>query len=481
MKKSFLILMIMLFLNSFGQWNYDESKISKETLEVVEEIIKSPEKRYKMLSATTFKALENEVIHKNESLLYEKLKKVANKEELIELTSHPNENVRSYGFLVLTEDKSVDLLPIVLEHLTDYNEISVYGQNSKKRIYVGDYMISLARLDHNKKQELYISLLEKWSNLIAREDAVKNFKPTENYYTKIKEAVVKKVNPQLLYILASYKKIEDIDLIINELNDDTFINQANIKRKGKRVEKAEHLYNIIKIFPNEKFLLYLEKEMKRMSTVYGDEDDDINMYKSIVIFDNDKSFELLNSIFSLKNRPIKRQKIKSLFILMNDIKYRKPKYIQIYKKLWLEGNQLSEEIYDYLYAHNKIETIKITYQKLQEKEFLSNIDSNVSDKMYKTLFRDSSDLLADLLVEKIKNMDLERFECFSEMIIKMKNPKLVAPLLDRLTEIGMVDDAFIKELIKCLHSYKDDKINKRVREIVVNEGGFDPVYYLNEK
>jgi hypothetical protein len=115
-----LLTIIILFttLISCAQTTFDESSISKQTIKAVKKI---EEVNQLMSSAVGAGGIRPEQWDN-----FEELKKTATKEELIELTNHPNGVVRSYSFWALSHKKDVDLFSIAKEHNMKQQGITIY-------------------------------------------------------------------------------------------------------------------------------------------------------------------------------------------------------------------------------------------------------------------------------------------------------------------------------------------------------------------
>lgn len=185
-----LLTIIILFttLISCAQTTFDESSISKQTIKAVEKI---EEVNQLMSSAVGAGGMRPEQWDN-----FEELKKTATKEELIELTNHPNGVVRSYSFWALSYKKDVDLFSIVKEHINDDEEISTMFGCIISNDKVGDFFIDVLtpeyvdldseKMNSTELTELDSLLIYQPNNLSSRYSAINRAKPTENLYPKIR-------------------------------------------------------------------------------------------------------------------------------------------------------------------------------------------------------------------------------------------------------------------------------------------------------
>jgi hypothetical protein len=206
------ILFLLFTLTSFGQANFDKSKISEETQGIVNDIEKinmvmsgygddQPEQYYNFM----------------------KLKDNATKDEKKELTNHPNPTVRCYAFWALSHDHSVDLFSIVLSHISDSAYVETIFGCLGGGEPVGDFFISLVTpgevdLEVKKLDSTQIAILDSIliftpNSLWAKSTALNRVELTEGVYPKIRELVINNHSQNALVTLARYQKEQDVELI----------------------------------------------------------------------------------------------------------------------------------------------------------------------------------------------------------------------------------------------------------------------------
>lgn len=113
---------------------------------------------------------------------FTELQKVATNGELQELTNHPNGVVRCYSFWALTYDTSVNLLPIIIKHIPDDENVNTMFGCIVSVEKVGDFFISLVTpqfvdLDSKKltpNEFIYLDsvLIYNPNKLYAKENAI---------------------------------------------------------------------------------------------------------------------------------------------------------------------------------------------------------------------------------------------------------------------------------------------------------------------
>jgi hypothetical protein len=155
---------------------------------------------------------------------FSQLQKKATKDELTELTNHPNGVVRCYSFWALTYDSSINLFPIVVRHIMDDANVNTQfgciGSSEK----VGDFFINLVtpnyvdvnskKFDSSQFTIIDSILIYTPNNLYSKQEAISRAKPTEKFYLRARALVIKDKNQEALVTLAKYQREQDIPLIL---------------------------------------------------------------------------------------------------------------------------------------------------------------------------------------------------------------------------------------------------------------------------
>ncbi|MBX7155729.1 MAG: hypothetical protein U0Y96_16355 [Candidatus Kapaibacterium sp.] len=135
MKLSLTLAILIITTKCFGQtYQFDVAKVSEQTKEIVYKI----EKENMLMHIAVGQVGTRPQQYDN----FVDLQKIATKDELQELTNHPNGVVRCYSFWALTKDTSVSLLPIILKHITDDEIISEMSYCVIRKEIVGDFFYS---------------------------------------------------------------------------------------------------------------------------------------------------------------------------------------------------------------------------------------------------------------------------------------------------------------------------------------------------
>jgi len=461
MKNWTTILFLLLTLTTYGQTKFDKSKISKETNEIVKDI---EEVNMVMSSAVGYAGVRPEQYDN-----FMKLKIKATSDELKELTNHPNPTVRSYAFWALSHDHSVDLYPIVLNHINDNEFVKTQFGCIVSGEAVGDFFINLVtpryvdlnakKLDSVQFATLDSNLIYTPNNLSAKSAAINRAEPTENLYPKIRELVVKDNDQTALVTLAKYQKEQDIELILKN------------KQKSKFDEGGFfYTYKAISQFPHHDFLPLLETNLEKTldNTHYSNEWREL--YKAIASYKNDKAKELLLVPFTqVKHNNIRKYHIDFVFGALRE--FNDPIYEDLLWKLWTEENRITPDIFEYLSRKNPDKAFELTKESLNntDKLYGANISlsyddfdasENLTSTMLDLAIKQDREFGLDIIRKNIKEANVHLFPIFADKAAELKDRSFIEPLFDRL-ETEWNAHIFLK-VTEALIEYHDADINQRI-------------------
>jgi len=462
MKINLILLTLLMNLTSIAQDSFDKNKISKQTNKVVKDIAKINEL---MSSAVYYSGMKPKQWDN-----FEELKRKASKEELIELTNHPNGVVRSYAFWALSYNKNIDLFQIVKNHLNDDELINTQFGCIGGQEKVGDFFIQIMtpqyinfeskKLKQEAFWELDSLLIYEPNNLSSRFAAINRAKATEKLYPKIRELVIKEKNPSALVTLAKYQKEQDIEII------------KNFRDKTDKTEGGFYFtYSAIIQFPNPAFLPLLEKNLKNTLDNTHFSTEWRQLYKAITSYKNEKSLELLKIPFTqVQHQNIKKYHIDFVFEAI--LAFQDSRYDELLWQIWEEENQISIDSYKYLLSLNPSRAYELTKKELikdyetQNSDFnpeLNNIkhSDNLHEFLLNIIIANDEELSNKIIGQQIENANVHEFSLFTSKVNKQEI--FIEPLFKRL-ENARNANVYLN-LIETLLSYKDDSINKRILEV----------------
>jgi hypothetical protein len=463
MKKLLTIIIFFTTLISSGQSIYDSKLISNKTKKAVKKIEKVNELMSSAVGAAGMRPKQWDN--------FEELKKSATKEELIELTNHPNGVVRSYSFWALSHKKDIDLFQIVKNHINDSELISTQFGCIGSQEMVGDFFIQIMTpqyvdLDSDKMEskemaELDSLLIYKPNKLSSRYSAIANAEPTDRLYPKIRKLVIKENNQSALVTLAKYQNEQDIELIINnrDVNDED-------KESG-----FYFTYIAMQEFPRPEYLPILESHLKRTLDDTHFSQEWRELYKAIASFKNEKALELLKLPFTeVQHQNIKKYHIDFVFDAI--LEYQNKLYDDLLWRIWEEENQRTLRSYKYLLSLNPSRTYELTKKeliknyKIGKSDFIPNLEKveeseNFYEYLLNVVIANDKELANKMIKEQIENSNVHNLPLFTSKVNRQKI--FIEPLFNRLENAWNAH--IYLDLVKTLIEFDDNSINKRILEV----------------
>lgn len=443
-------LIIMTFtLNCFGQYQFDKTKISKQTVKVIKKI----EKVNELMGSAVYESGVRPRQYDN----FTELQKKATQTELIELTNHPNGVVRCYAFWALSFNSSVDLLPIIIKHINDTTSIDTQFGCLGNTEQVGDFFINIVTpqyVDLNSKKltkteyEYLDSLLVYTPNsLIAKENAISRIKPTEALYVRTRELVIKERNQSALVELAKYKREQDIPLILNN------------KVGNKPDDGFFFTYKAIAEFPHPTLFPFLKKNL--LETL---EDDHFStewreLYKAIASYKNDTAYKILQVPFTeVKHKNIKKYHIEFVFEAVQ--MFYSPIYEPLLWQMWENDKEINLEAFNLLYKKNPERAFLLIKKTIQNTDSYS---ADLLNVMLDTILVRDRFFAIELINKNIRDVNVHQFSIFADKTLKVKDTSFVTSLFDRLEKEWNAH--IYLEATKVLIALNDKDINRRIIEV----------------
>ena len=461
MKNRITILLLLSTLCVYGQAPFDQSNISKATNKAVKKI----EQVNMLMGSAVGYAGERPKQYDN----FEKLKEKASTEELKALTNHPNPTVRCYAFWALSHDHSVDLFPIIMDHINDDEMVSTQFGCIGYAQQVGDFFIgvvtpNLIDLDSKKLDSLQLvtrdSILIYTSNeTYAKSVAIRNAEPTAQLYPKLRALVTAHNDQEALVSLAKYQKEQDIELILNNRAESPF------KEGG-----FFHTYRAISHFPHPHFLPLLEKNLQKTlnNTHYSTEWREL--YKAIASYKNDKAVSLLQVPFTkVKHEDMKPYQLKFAYGAIQA--FSAPIYDDLFWQFWAEEQMITPDIFEYLSGIAPEKAYALTKESLEQAGVFHLAVSTLIDEDYDAPEQLTVTML-NLVLEKdkaygieiirknLKTVHMHIFPVFADKAAELKDQSFIAPLFERL-ETADNGHVFFNAA-KALIAYQNAEINQRI-------------------
>lgn len=464
MKHLVTIIILIFTLNCFGQrFQFDKAKISSQTKTVVVKIEKE-----NMLMGS---AVGNAGVRPKQFDNFTELQRTATKFELQELTNHPNGVVRCYSFWALTYDTSINLLPIIIKHIPDDENVSTMFGCIISEEKVGDFFISLVTpqyVDLNSKKLIpdeynYLDsvLIYTPNKLYAKENAINRAQLSEASYERVRELVLKEDNQSALVTLAKFKRKQDIQLILNN------------KLTGERHNQLFFTYKAISEFPDNAFLPLLKKSLYEAIDEGAWSTEWRELYKAIASFKNDTALQLLKVPFTqTKHENIRQYHIDFIFEAVQD--FYTPIYNELLWEMWENEKKINTKVFNLLYPTNLDKAFQLTKKTIQNADdfYYLNTGSYIEDEetpvnllavMLDTVLVRDKPYAIELINKNIREINVHQFPTFADKALKLGDASFISSLFDRLR---IEDNPHI--YLKATHvliALKNKEINKRIAEL----------------
>ncbi len=458
--RSYLIIFIsILTLKAAGQTGFDKSLLSAATEKVVSDI-----EQLNKVSDNIYEEAPTGIKKKD---ILAQLLSVASKEELITLTNHPNGVVRCYSFWALSRKPAVDLLPILINHISDSAKIQTLFGDVDGREKVGDFMIDVAtpdyvdlassKLDSTQLARLDSLLIYTPNELDAKANAIRMAQPTDKLYPRLRELVIKDHNQSALVTLAKYRKQQDISLILNNREEGEGANGGYF-----------YTYRAISQFPCPDFMPILRRNLQNTyeeSHHYSNEWREL--YRAIAAYRNPAAVELLKSPFTkVKSRDIREYHLNFVFGAIQGST--DPIFDDLRWMLWEDGGRIGAKEFKYLSLQSPQRAFILAKKSLLNinQTEVNNLAFNSLDSlpgiMLNLICQKDSVLGLEIIRTNLKQADVHVYPIFSRKAAEICSPSFLNPLFERLDR---EDNPWIYlETVKALIAYKNDGINKRILE-----------------
>ena len=198
------------------------------------------------------------------------LRAKTNEQDLIDLTNHSNNAVKSYAFMALAETKSEAIFPVLLKNISDTGKVQTFYGCLRGSLTVAEFYIQEAvsgeHLNQIQKRILdSIILFRGDRNLISYLDILETVPPTPTYYNLIKERVAQ--HPEYVIALARYRSTTDRTIISDLLkNPDRSTQYWGIRAIVYYPDKS--FFHQLSILANANYNTPVESEEKYLAALY---------------------------------------------------------------------------------------------------------------------------------------------------------------------------------------------------------------------
>ncbi|WP_203256197.1 hypothetical protein [Hyunsoonleella ulvae] len=431
MRHLFVLLIIMLPILVSCQEQNTNLKISKQTKKIVKKI----ENVNELMGSAVYYGGIRPKQYDN----FSQLRKTANKDELIILTDHKNAVVRCYAFWALSNDKTVNLLPIILDHLNDDELVSTQFGCIGGQEKVGDFFISMARrppvdndsagLTEKEFRLLDSILIYKKNNLSSRSRAIERIDATNSHYQKIRNLVIEDKDQSALVKLAKYNKEEDIELILNNKID------YDSEESG-----FFYTYKAISNFPHPSFLPLLKTNLGKTLDNSHYSNEWAQLYRAIASYKSKEACKLLEIPFAqVEHQSIRKYHLNYVFAALNEFK--SEFYNDLLWRLWKDEKRISPDVYSYLNNIDSERAFALTKETLKNPNNISILDygydefessKSLTETMLDLILEKDKDFGYQLIHDNIKKSNVHNFPLYANKAGSLRRQLFVQPLLDIL-------------------------------------------------
>lgn len=460
----FLLIATLIF--SCNQFHYNPNTITESTQLYVNKLARN---NVLMGSAVGIAAKKPEQYE-----VFEKLLTIATNSELKALTNHPNGVVRCYALWGLILKKSIDVLPIIIDHIEDYELIQTQFGCIGDRMMVGDFFADFtyelpqdgnpifSREEIAKFDSIFISSNSK---LEIKNKISQRVPPIESLYPIIKKRVEDGRDLPSLVLLAKYKKEDDVPLIAN------FSNQ---KSTGSDIV---YFWIAVQKFPHQNFFNILKEQLPEV--IHNLEYSNFEYFNAVARYQNNDAKALLKSALIKDNEDSWSTNKSNLAVFKAIRQYYSVVYDELLWELWVNYDFIALNVYRSFCKSRRSETLNHTIKILKEnwnKFFRILIQINISeedrnlkaslvlDSMLDFLTENNPNEAIAIIKKNITDADLLMIPSYTGKIIQLKDSSFIEPLLIRFKSSN--NPHLYLPLAKALKSFNDKGLTNRLWEII---------------
>lgn len=414
-----------------AQHSYDSTKMRPNVLKIVTKLSK-------------FKRVEGVFVGfvGTPSKIYQlgkKLRVNSTRDELIELTFHPNPIIRAYSFWGLAERKETGTIDLLLEHLDDTVTINTMFGDYGESVYLADFMINLIvpeylyTADYLYPNNTILDVKERYlidSAVIFNDNDIKYKNtallysiPNPDFYHRIKELSLRD-NIYAIVALAKYKNSEDTLLIKNSY----YFN----KTKDSYFESFYYTFWAFSEFPNECFENFTMQVFDSVISSCKDEQNLRTLFRAIASFKNPS----LNKY--LKNNT----KTQNYYFFIGMSVFADEVFDSLMFNIWDKDKIVTKNGFMYLNQRDKNRSLQLIIQTIEpENKFLKIPDlsfwvnqsyKSTLDVMFDTLYRINRNKALVILNSKLRTSDYKELEFYCAKAKSIKDTSLINSILMRL-------------------------------------------------
>lgn len=419
------------------------------------------------------------------------LKRHLSQADRLQLTDHWNAMVRYFAFWSLSQEKNIELFPVLAKHMNDTDRVSVCHVCSNRNPYLGDVFtqIYLYPGDYSKPRQLSevqqwqldslhiysdLSLQARWQAIGHHSAGTASAQTRPKLYARFRQLVLEQNDPPSLWALATYQRPEDVALILRNWSATKGSEKGNL-----------FTYNAVLSFPDPVFRERLAQDLAiRLRDSFLVDSDAPLLLSAIKQYHDDWSFTTLRTVLttSRQSKALRPYHLKALQTLLSQNP--DPLYTPLLWELWEKEGRISGMALPFLVnqdperayrlARKAAEDLEPLYRKdltLDGPPFLADYLA-IGDSAFTDVFSQIMDLVqtrepqaANVIIRRgLTNSGWEMSGLYIAKAVKIGDRSFIDPMLVRLRreEEPM---AFVP-LLRALIAYKDQAVTKKAAAIV---------------
>lgn len=404
-------------------------------------------------------------------------------DDWIELTNHPDAEVRVLAFQALVfAYPDIDFIPIIINHFHEVgvvwrSEYDMVSENEK----VADVFMDIAarssffrlQIDNftpMQRERLWKALVEVPNVLEALSDFVLQMPHTAEFYGQLKS--IKDKNAAVIYTLAQYRNPQDIPLILNYLATGQEDKRTALTEHYMKIFNSEELFEIFNYSLSgreaENFKFNIDVIIRDYSQRIL-----VRLYDAAVSRLNEKEIYSLNNFLMNTKELSDNNQVRHKELLFGAIsKDSTGKSDELLWYFWEEENRVKLTDYEHLTQQDPVRALKLTVSNLKnlEKYYVDNRGS--SDNSVSRLVRN----MLDFTLERNKNAGIDIikyhfvepekpydafYQTFVTKVIQLQDKQFVDVMFSLLE-----DDYhyFVHHAVLVLLSFEDAALNEKIAQ-----------------
>lgn len=410
---------------------YDSTKISPNVLKIANKL-----KKYKWVEGVFVGYIGTP------SKIYQTGKKLrikSTRDELTELTFHPNPIVRAYSFWGLTERKENGLTDLLLQHLKDTAIINTMFGDYGETVYLADFMINLVVpeyvftsdylypnmtvLNVNERYIIDSAVIFNDIPIKYRNTALLYSDANPEYYNRIKKLALEQ-NPYAIVALAKFKNPEDTILI----KDSYYFPAA----KNTFLKPYYYTFWAFSEFPTDGFKNFTLHVLDSVNSSQYDERNLRTLYRAIAAYKDPKIFKYFAS----------NTKTQNYYLFFGMSEYPDEIYDSLMFSIWEKDKIITKNGFDYLSFKNKVRTLELIGRTIEPENIFLKIPGlslwiyqnyeNTLEIMFDTLISNNPEKAIQILNNKLKSSDYNELRFYCSKAKNLDNTSIINTILNRL-------------------------------------------------